>query len=664
MDKEWTFTTVILIACLVLACSPSQTKQAGQFMQIAFISYRDNHNQIFVMNADGSGQTNLSNNPAWDMAPNWSADGKRIVFYRYLADRYVIVVMNADGTGQTQLTNNKAQDTFPIWSPDGRQIAFTSNRDGNEEVYLMNADGSGQTNLSNSPATDLGPTWSPDGKRLTFISNRDGNYEVYLINADGTGLLNLTQNPANDRSALGWSPDGKKIVFDSDRDGHAQIYVINADGTAQTRLTNNPSEDMEPIWSPDGKQIIYTSKPNENRDVYIINADGSGRINLTQNPADDYFPRWLPDGKQIEFLSNRDGSIYNLYRVNIDGSGLVRLTDNPGGDFFPAPIAQAQALPTQAYVTPIPTLTPVPSISQQITQQPWLNQIISSLKGNEFVSTDLKPTGMAVAPDGTLFVATSAQSDIFHINPDGSVIIAWGGFKQVAEGEKAPPGLFNEPWGIALSKDGYIFVADLWNHRIQKFTQDGQFILEWGEFGAGNDPYKFWGPRGITFDSKNRVIVTDTGNKRLVVYDQYGKYISQIGSEGKELGQFNEPVGVAVDQDDNIYVADYWNGRVQVLHIDETGVITPIKAWNVGGWDDNLLEHKGYLCLQHDRIFLTVPAYNRVEEYSTEGELLKVFDISQTGYMKAGIPTGIASDPNGNIWVSDYFDNLWLNIAP
>jgi type II secretory pathway pseudopilin PulG len=126
------------------------------------------------------------------------AQAGRIAFISDRDGNDEIYVMNADGSGVTRLTNNPAYDGWPAWSPDGRRIAFASNRDGNPEIYVMNADGSGVTRLTNNPADDWAPSWSPDGRRIIFVSNRDGNYEIYVMNSDGSGVTRLTNNPARD----------------------------------------------------------------------------------------------------------------------------------------------------------------------------------------------------------------------------------------------------------------------------------------------------------------------------------------------------------------------------------------------------------------------------------------------------------------------------------
>jgi len=144
---------------------------------------------------------NLTNNPAQDEWPAWSPDGSKILFLSASDGRGEIYVMNADGSGVTQLTTmGTAFD--PAWSPDGTKIAFD---DGNE-IYVINADGSGLRNITNDPAHfDGTPVWSPDGSKIAFESNRDGNAEVYVMNADGSALHNLTNNPAID-FAPAWRP--------------------------------------------------------------------------------------------------------------------------------------------------------------------------------------------------------------------------------------------------------------------------------------------------------------------------------------------------------------------------------------------------------------------------------------------------------------------------
>jgi formylglycine-generating enzyme required for sulfatase activity len=217
--------------------------------RIAFVSDRDGNREIYVMNADGSGQTRLTDNPALDWTPAWSPDGTRIAFMSDRDGNPEIYVMNADGSGQTRLTDNPTLDQLPAWSPDGTLIAFASDRDDNWEIYVMNADGSGQTRLTDNPALDWEPTWSPDGTRIAFVSFRDGNAEIYVMNADGSAQTRLTDNPTLDQFPA-WSPDGTRIAFASFRDGNWEIYVMNADGSGQTRLTDNPADDAVPAWSP------------------------------------------------------------------------------------------------------------------------------------------------------------------------------------------------------------------------------------------------------------------------------------------------------------------------------------------------------------------------------------------------------------------------------
>jgi Tol biopolymer transport system component/subtilase family serine protease len=305
--------------------------------KIAFHSNGDGDDEIYVMNADGTGQTQLTFNTATDWFPAWSPDGSKIAFHSNGDGDDEIYVMNADGTGQTQLTFNSTLDRHPAWSPDGLQIAFRSNRDGDDEIYVMNADGTGQTNLTNNPAVDWLASWRPvyvEAEKIAFTSDRDGDNEIYVMNADGTDQIQLTFNTSLDRHP-NWSPHRSLFVFSSDRDGDEEIYVMNADGSGQTQLTFNNSMDAIPDWSPDGLQIAFRSNRDGDDEIYVMNVDGSDQTQLTFNTASEIQPDWSPDGSKIAFTSGRDGND-EIYMMDADGSDQTNLTSNSARDFHPA----------------------------------------------------------------------------------------------------------------------------------------------------------------------------------------------------------------------------------------------------------------------------------------------------------------------------------------
>jgi TolB protein len=167
--------------------------------QIAFTSDRDFGNRIYVMDADGNNVISLTG--VNNFGPSWSPDGTRIAFTSSRdAGNLEIYVMNADGTNQTRLTNDAERDFDPSWSPDGSKIVFTHGGEVGSDIYVMNADGAGPANLTNTPGSaEVSAAWSPDGSRILFVSDRDGNSEIYVMWADGTGVhQNISNNPAAD----------------------------------------------------------------------------------------------------------------------------------------------------------------------------------------------------------------------------------------------------------------------------------------------------------------------------------------------------------------------------------------------------------------------------------------------------------------------------------
>jgi serine/threonine-protein kinase len=226
--------------------------------KLAFGTLRDGNAEIYVMNANGTGITNITNNDATDSQPSWSPTGERIAF---VSDREggnaEIYVMRIDGSSVHRLTFDPGSEWDPAWSPDGQFIAFTSNRGGNDDIYVMAANGGRVTNITRHAGADRFPTWSPEGTRLAFSSARDGNREIYVVDRNGTNLRRLTIDTGADQGPA-WSPDGKSIAFVSDRAGNKDIYVTNLAGSSLRRLTTDRWDEFNPTWSVDGSAIYYT----------------------------------------------------------------------------------------------------------------------------------------------------------------------------------------------------------------------------------------------------------------------------------------------------------------------------------------------------------------------------------------------------------------------
>ena len=269
------------------------------------------------------------------------------------------------------------------------------------------------------------------------------------------------------------------------------------------------------------------------------------------------------------------------------------------------------------------------------------------------------PRSLAFAKDGTVYVADSRNHRVLHLDIEGNVLHEWGIFAD-GVGTQIGSGTFNEPWGLAIAPDGSVYVTDTWNHRVEKFTSAGKFITAWGTFGQGETPDSFYGPRGLAVDAEGRVYVTDTGNKRIAVFDAKGNFITDFGSGGFDPGLFDEPVGITVDKNGTVYVVDTWNQRIQTfIPIETDGNLSfvPDKQWDVYGWFGQSLDNKPFIAVNDDlHVFVTDPDGYRVMEFDPNGSLVRVWDDLNSD-SSMGLPSGIAIDNDGHVWVTDSTNN-------
>src|SRR5215207_823202 len=251
-------------------------------------------------------------------------------------------VMDADGTNQTNLTNTPdTNEGQPAWSPDGTKIAFTGPGDLNEDgsgglgdVYVMDADGTNRTNLTDTPDDlDYQPSWAPSGAQITFVREvreLPGQIifeqpDIFVMDTDPAtnDAINLTQTDESE-SHPDWSPDGAKIAFSGVRNSGWEIVTMDPDGQNEANLTGDGFEgnDEAPEWSPDGTKVVFQKESQvggccEPWEIWAVNRDGSGGTNLTNHPSYDMGPSWSPDGSEITFTSTRNRTEDDPSRTDI-----------------------------------------------------------------------------------------------------------------------------------------------------------------------------------------------------------------------------------------------------------------------------------------------------------------------------------------------------------
>ncbi len=268
------------------------------------------------------------------------------------------------------------------------------------------------------------------------------------------------------------------------------------------------------------------------------------------------------------------------------------------------------------------------------------------------------PRAVAVDAQGRIYVADSGNNRVQVFNPDGSFLRQFGSTCKLDTREGCTGdgrGQFNEPWGIAVDGEGNVYVADTWNHRVQKFDKDGNFIAMWGVFestaGELGKPFAFYGPRQMLVDREDRLYVMDTGNKRVQVFNSDGSFFTQFGGSGVVDGRFDEPTGIAQDGAGAWYIADTWNRRIQKFSPAQEY----LAQWPIFGWAGNSVVNKPQLAADRQRniIYATDPENYRVLAFGPDGSPRFAFGQYGNDAQSFTLPVGIAVGPDGRIYVAD-----------
>jgi TolB protein len=270
----------------------AQWSPDGQYIAFTTFASGISVNLILnVMKADGSDIRQLSDNATTGI--DWSPDSQQIAFTSKRDDMQEIYLINRDGSGEKRLTHGSVDkwmdDVYGYsWSPDGQQIAFVRSY----QLYIINADGSEEKPLLNEANTGTAVAWSPDGRLIAYTMRVNQQVGIYTILPDGSNIQKILDIPS-DYTGLVWSPNGQYLSYTQKDSGVVSLFIVDADGNNNHQLADNI---IGASWSPDSKYITYSADDaNFNSTMYIVEFSGQNQTVLPGNNEFDHSPLWSPN---------------------------------------------------------------------------------------------------------------------------------------------------------------------------------------------------------------------------------------------------------------------------------------------------------------------------------------------------------------------------------
>ena len=475
----------------------------------------------------------ITQGPDYNRGFSLSHDGGMFVISLKSGDGFDLFLMDST-TGEEirQLTTNGLSfgeyNLYPEISPDDQRVAFSSQTgpQGRPDIYVVQIDGTGLAKVTDSPdVSEMRPSWSPDGQKMTFQGQdfRDDspNWDIYAVTliGDYSGLeATVEASPAQPEGAVDALSTTEPPV------GSVTVSHVVSWGSEGT-------EDGQ-FDSPRGIAVDTLGR------VYVID---SGSHELQTFDSDG----WFLDRTGGHTNSKTPGRFLSPNGVAVDQLGNLYVADTGN--------AQLQAFLTQDEY----------KIRWQSDFDPAINPFDRSTTA---VFNQNYPTrAVATGPNGNVFIAVGGvgtrETSVRTFTSAGIPIGVWGDL-----GEDR--GQLRAPRGVAVDAIGDVYVADVLNHRVLKFKTQGQFVFQIGA-SQGGDPVSGTGegefdtPSGVAVDNAGRLFVSDSGNHRIQVFSQYGEFIGEWGTEGSDDGQFQDPYGLAVDDEGHVYVVDAGNHRIQ-----------------------------------------------------------------------------------------------------
>jgi hypothetical protein len=254
---------------------------------------------------------------------------------------------------------------------------------------------------------------------------------------------------------------------------------------------------------------------------------------------------------------------------------------------------------------------------------------------------------LTVDVDGNVYVADSFNHRIQKFDSEGNYLTQWGS-------NGTGPSQFDSPYGVSVDISGNVYVADSLNYRIKKFSSDGSFLTAWGTRGSGNGQFEM--PIDIAFDASGKVYVIEYATNRIQKFEPNGTFLVKWGTYGTGDGQLAFPIGMDADSYGNLYVADTGNDRIQKFG-PPFGLVF-LAEWGTEGAGNGQFENPfGVAIGASDIVYVADTINHRIQKFDSTGVFLAKWGTNGSGDGELSSPYGVAVDASGNIYVADSYNH-------
>ena len=264
--------------------------------KIAYSGRVGRFKELFVMDMDGSGVRQLTDERGLAISASWAPNGSSLIYTSYRKRVPDLFVVNIDSRRVSQFTTGAELDIGAEFASGGSQVLASRTTGKASDIVIFDSSGNISKNLTpKNGLIDVSPSFSPDNSQIVFCSNRGGGPQIYKMNSDGSGIKRISFVSSNYCTSPEWSPTGKKVAFVCRAEGRQQIFVANADGGGARQLTSFGNNE-DPSWSPDGRYLVFATTFGRGGiyNLAMMREDGSNIRQLTYSRTGSFHPSWGP----------------------------------------------------------------------------------------------------------------------------------------------------------------------------------------------------------------------------------------------------------------------------------------------------------------------------------------------------------------------------------